>query len=47
MESFGDIEAFGAIDTISNSFSIPFTRADFFGIHKGAVNIVVELRVEF
>jgi hypothetical protein len=47
MESFGDIEAFGAIDTISNFFSPPFFKVDFFGFHEGAIGIVAELRVEF
>ena len=44
---FRDVKAFRAIYTIPISFSSPFSRVDFFGLHKRTICIVVELRVEF
>ena len=47
MESFEDVKALGALNTISSSFSQPFVGADFFGGFKGAIGVVTELEVEF
>ena len=47
MESFGDVEAFGTVDTVSGFFSHPYIWLDFFGGLKGTISVVTELRVKF